>query len=418
MIQPLHTSREVWILGWRDMETPVSFGTVYILPTLLYVLRRADRVVLSQEIVRELDQRRTELFLHRLFQNHGTPDELQVPADEDWNENFWRLIGREYRCQISLVARDDETNRASDPPVASSGVQVSVAGTRLEESPIVIAEGLVSGAQYFSSFEKKRALLVKALQLVPDFPAALVDLADLDLQEGRLEEAERGFLAATGLGTANPVEIRLRARAGHGRVLTAWQKGELAEAIDLGRESLQANPIDHFGIRFLLPLLLLLNQQIEVAGEFLDRYSAAYPQDLEDPGLHFAWGLVEFEGDDEKAARAQYLCGMLQNFYLAPMLLDVPEPPPDLWLYNDRGDLSYAQDFAESFGIIWEQRAGATRLLRETYQSNNSLFAQLIQIRQQLADLQDNRYEPRHRELWEALITREQKLVAECKASF
>ena len=58
-----------------------------------------------------------------------------------------------------------------------------------------VAQGLVHAVEQMRSHDKKRALLLKALELKEDLPEALVELADLDLQEGRLEAAEKAFPA-------------------------------------------------------------------------------------------------------------------------------------------------------------------------------------------------------------------------------
>jgi hypothetical protein len=102
---------------------------------------------------------------------------------------------------------------------------------------------------------------------------------------------------------------------------------------------------------------------------------------------------------------------MIQNLYLAPLLLDIPEPAPDIWQHNDRGDIQYAADFLNSFGLIWERDAAAVRFLREVYTDSNALLEQLIILRRKMAEFQDHRYEPRHREIWQQLIEQEQALV-------
>jgi tetratricopeptide (TPR) repeat protein len=419
MIQPLRHSREIWILGWQDLATPVPFGSAYILPTVLYVARRENQVLLGHEVVREISQRRVEIFLHRLFQTKGVPDELLAPEDDSWGEDFWSMMAREYRLQINLVGTHNSTDSGSVSAAPLDSLLLpDSSGPRLDAPPREIAQGLIAGTRFFRSPDKRRSLLTKALELAPDLPEALVELADLDLQEGRLEDADRRFLLATNQATIGPDPTHLRARAQHGRLLAAWQGGQLSEAILLAKDLLQASPLDHAGVRFLLPLLLLLNQQTEVAAEFFDRYVEAYPNDLKDPGFLFAWAFTDQERDDERPARQHYLSGMLENLYLAPVLLDLPEPSPDIWQYHERGDLNYALDFAESFGPLWEQRPAATRFLRETYESALPACEAIQQIRKELADLQDNRYEPRYRAIWDELIAQEQKVIAVWKASW
>jgi tetratricopeptide (TPR) repeat protein len=274
-----------------------------------------------------------------------------------------------------------------------------------------VAQGLVKAVKHTRSRDKQRSLLAKALDLSPNLPEALVELADLDLQEGNLDEAAEGFTKAT--EAAAPFHVQGQPsyflRAQHGRLLVAWQKGELNEAIAIGEELLFVDPADHSGVRFLVPLLQLSLSQFEAANEFFTWYRQSYPDDLEDPGFFFGWALTQFEFDEEASALERYKRGMLQNIYLAPLLLDLPEPSPELWQHSQRGDYNYAMEFVDSFGAIWERDAAATRFLRELYVSLLPHLDALIDIRRQMAELQDNRYEPEHRKIWDKLVVEEKR---------
>ena len=416
MIQPLRATREVWRFDWFDVEVPVQFGSMFILPTCLYVVHRNTRVLIGHEFVRELDQRRVELFMHRLFQERGTPDELLVQGFDDWDSGLWQGLSREYGCEVNLTELQESQAGGEENIRAQLGglIASSAENVLASQGSSVVAHGLVRAVKQVRSPDKKRALLLKALELIENLPEALVELADLDLQEGRLEAAEEGFSRAA--EAAAPYHIRDQptcfVRAQHGRFLAAWQKGELANAITIGEELLFANPVDHPGIRFLLPLILLLSNQLEQANEFFAWYGQTYPNDLEDSGLNFGWALTHFELDEEQTAIAKYQSGMVRNLYLAPLLLDLPEPPPDIWQYNERGDTSYALEFVDSFGTLWEQNAAATRFLREVYVGMLPKLEQLIELRRRMAETQDNRYDPKHKESWEALVAEEQRLVA------
>jgi hypothetical protein len=50
--------------------------------------------------------------------------------------------------------------------------------------------------------------------------------------------------------------------------------------------------------------------------------------------------------------------------------------------------------------------------LRELYAGIQSQLDALIDIRRQMADLQDNRYEPNHRAIWEDLLRQEKAAAA------
>ncbi|MBV9274810.1 MAG: hypothetical protein JO333_13005 [Verrucomicrobia bacterium] len=423
MIQPLRATRETWRVDWFDLQVPIQFGSMFIMPTCIYVIHRYTGLLVGHEFVRELDQRRAEILIHHLFQERGIPDEIQIPDIDDWDEAVWQGLSREYHCEVQLVEDNREDIENSEYESIRRRLDAMVSGpaqTLLASiGPKNVAQGLVQGLKHVRSIEKKRALLSKALELSEDLPEALVELADLDLQEGNLDAAAENFAKAAsgsaGFHIAGEPGCHIRAR--HGQLLTAWQRGDLTQAIRVGQELLVANQIDHSGVRFLVPLLELLAGQVDEAQEFFDRYQQLYPNDLEDPGFHFGWALSLVDQDREKAASDKYRTGMIQNLYIAPLLLDVPEPAPDIWQHNDRGDLQYAVDFLNSFGLLWERDAAAVRFLREVYTEATPFLDKLIVLRQKMADFQDHRYEPRHRELWHSLVEREQELIRNSSSS-
>ena len=418
MILPLRSTKEVWAFDWFDLEVPIQFGSMFILPTCLYVVHRHTRMLLGHEFVRELDQRRVELFLHRAFQEKGAPDELLVPDVDEWDETVWQNFSKEYQCQINLVDIESNEVETSEEEGIESQLSNLIAGPAetllASHGAQFVAQGLVKAVKHTRSRDKQRSLLAKALDLSENLPEALVELADLDLQEGNLDEAAEGFAKAT--DAAAPFHVQGQPsfflRAQHGRLLVAWQKGELSEAITIGEELLFADPADHSGVRFLVPLLQLSLSQFEAANEFFTWYRQSYPDDLEDPGFFFGWALTLFEFDEESSANERYKRGMLQNLYVAPLLLDLPEPSPELWQHNQRGDYNYAIEFVDSFGAIWERDAGATRFLRELYVSLLTQLDGLIDVRRQMAELQDNRYEPEHRKIWDKLVLEEQHQIS------
>jgi tetratricopeptide (TPR) repeat protein len=415
MIQPLRATKEIWSLNWFDLDVPIQFGSLLMLPTCLYVVHRYTAMLIGHEFVRETDQRRAELLLHRLFQEKGVPDELQIPDFEEWDESIWQSLSREYRCEINLVDTEQEESFEEDPIQAqiSGLVTGSAQNLLLIHGPGFLAQGLVQAVKHVRSAEKKRALLTKALELSEDLPEALVELADLELQEGNIDSAAEKFSAAAEIAAPfhSPGEPSYYVRAQHGRILTAWQKGDLSQAIAIGEEAIVANPIDHSGVRFLLPLLQLSAGQTEQAREFFDWYLQKFADDLEDPGFCFGWGLALFDSDEEKSSAFRYRRGMVQNLYLAPLLLDLPEPSPEIWQHNERGDLQYAADFVNSFGVLWERDAAAARFLREVYLEEVPHLEQLVSLRQKMADFQDQRYEPKHRELWQSFLDQEKALL-------
>ena len=417
MILPLRSTREVWAFDWFDLDVPIQFGSMFILPTCLYLVHRHTRMLLGHEFVRELDQRRVELFLHRAFQEKGAPDELLVPDVDEWDETVWRSFSKEYQCRINLVDTESSELDPSEEDALESQLSNLIVGPAenllTTHGAAFVAQGLVKAVKHTRSRDKQRALLAKALDLSENLPEALVELADLDFQEGNLDEAAEAFAKAADI--AGPSHIQGQPgcylRAQHGRLIVAWQKGELNDAISIGEELLFTDPADHSGVRFIVPLLQLSLGQLEAANEFFAWYRQSYPGDLEDPGLMFGWGLTLFEFDEEANAIERYKRGMLQNLYLAPLLLDLPEPSPELWQHHQRGDYGYAIEFVDSFGVIWERDAGATRFLRELYVSLLPQLDILIDVRRQMAEIQDNRYEPNHRKIWDELVAEEQRQI-------
>jgi tetratricopeptide (TPR) repeat protein len=417
MILPLRSTREVWTFDWFDLDVPIQFGSMFILPTCFYVLHRQTRMLIGHEFVRELDQRRVELFLHRLFQERGAPDKLLVPDLDEWEEGVWQTLSREYQCQINLIDTEPTEEEAREREGVESQLSNLIVGSAdnllTTHGHTFVAQGLAKSIKHMRSLEKRRALLNKALELSENLPEALVELAELDLQEGNLDSAAEEFAKAIEFAAPFQIEGEFGPflRAQHGRMLTAWQKGDLSDAIAVGEEILFADSTDHSGVRFLLPLLQLSLNQFEAANEFFAWYRQSYPGDLEDPGCCFGWAITLFETDEETAATEKYKRGMLHNLYIAPLLLDLPEPSPEIWQHNERGDFNYAAEFVDSFGGIWERDAAALRFLRELYVSILPHLDSLIDLRRQMAELQDHRYEPNHRKIWDQLLAEEDRIV-------
>src|SRR6516162_1549417 len=418
MILLLRSTREVWMFDWFDLDVPIQFGSMFILPTCLYIVHRDSRLLLGHEFVRELDQRRVELFLHRIFQERGSPDELLVPDLDEWDEIVWQGLSREYQCQINLIDVEPIEEESREAESIESQLSNLIAGSAenllATHGETLVAQGLVKAVHHTRSREKRRALLAKALELSEDLPEALVELADLDLQEGNIDDAAAGFAKAAEAASALHVEGQPSCylKAQHGRLLADWQKGDLSEAVAIGEELLFTDPRDHSGVRFIVPLLQLLMSQFDAANEFFTWYRQSYADDMEDPGFLFGWAFTLFEFDEEANSILTYKRGMLQNLYVAPLLLDLPEPSPDLWQYNERGHFNYAIEFVDSFGLIWERDAAATRFLRELYLGMQPHLEELIEVRRQMSELQDNRYEPSHRKIWDKLVAEEQRQIA------
>src|SRR5258708_15751945 len=138
----------------------------------------------------------------------------------------------------------------------------------------IIAQGLVPALKHGRAIDKERVLLAKALELVEDLPEALVELGELELQDGDIDAAAERFTKAAADSAAfhQPGESSCYIRALHGQLLTAWQRGDLLQAIQMVEHLLQRNPIDHPAVLFLIPSLQLLSLHIDNAQEFFTWY--------------------------------------------------------------------------------------------------------------------------------------------------
>src|ERR1700731_656681 len=128
MILPLRSTKEIWAFDWFHLDVPIQFGSIFILPAWLCVVHRHPRMLLGHELVRELDQRRVELFLHRAFQEKGAPDELLVPDLDEWDESVWQSFSKEYQCQINLIDVESDEAEAGEEEGIESQLSNLVAG--------------------------------------------------------------------------------------------------------------------------------------------------------------------------------------------------------------------------------------------------------------------------------------------------
>ena len=121
-------------------------------------------------------------------------------------------------------------------------------------------------------------------------------------------------------------------------------------------------------------------------------------------------GIEVLEGE---GAIAKYREGMLRNLYIAPQLLDLPEPRTDIWHPNDRSEPGYADEFIDSYAALWDRDAGALRILREAHEAAAPDIGRLIDLRARMAELQDQRYDPDHDARWRLLVQEEKALLGD-----
>lgn len=426
MIQPLDSARNSWRLLWIDLEEPVpapaqsgESGTGdYCLPTCLLVTTASGKPLCPPEILEELDQPRAEQLLGRLFDEHGTPDRLTIAESSDWDTEAWRSFAIDCRIEIAFGAF----------PEAKPGELVQV-GRRIAQrlrgegfhSPGAIARGLVATARRLRSPERKSAHLRKAIEQDSECVLARIELADANYQSARWNEARRGYQEVAEREERRwrgespewweDHETRPYMRALYGRAMTEWHHGRFAETAKDLEKLLKLNPRDNQGVRFLIPLVHLLGDDDAKALKSLEEYDRNYPDDYCEPALLLGKGLALWRSDEDEPARAAYRAAILQNLYITPMLLDLPIPPADIWHPNDRSEIGYAQDFMQSYAILWDRDPAATRFISELHYELAPEIEKILTLRRTMADWQDQRYDRDFKARWKAMIDQDKSLT-------
>jgi len=427
MIQPLDSASNNWRLLWLDLEEPVpahlpagQSGTEgdYFLPTCLLVTTASGKPLCPPEILEELDQPRAEQLLGRLFDEHGTPDRLTIAESEAWDTEAWRSFAIDCRIDIAFGAL----------PCVKPGELLQV-GRRIAQrlrgegfhSPGAVALGLVATARRLRSPEKKNAHLRKALEQDAECMLARVELADADYQAARWSDARRGYQEIIEREERRrhgekpdwweDAETRPYLRALYGRAMTDWHQGRFsATATDLGK-LLTLNPRDNQGVRFLLPLVHLLGEEDAQALKCLEEYERNYPDDYCEPAMLFGKGLALWRCGDEAGSRTAYHAAMLRNLYVAPMLLDMPSPPPEIWHPNDRSEIGYAQDFMQSYAVLWDRDPAALRFLHELHAEVTPRIEKILALRRTMAEWQDQRYDKDFKAKWKTMTEENESLT-------
>jgi tetratricopeptide (TPR) repeat protein len=426
MIQPLDSARNNWRLLWLDLEDPVPLrGTPrtdavssYYLPTCLLVTTASGKPLCPPELMEELDQPKTEQLLGRLFDEHGTPDRLTIAESDDWDTESWRSFGADCHLEISFGSLP------SIRPEELRQVGHRIAQRLRGEShhpPDLVARGLVDSARRIKSQAKRAALLRKAIEQDSGCILARIELADSDYQAGRwnecrrayqdvIEREERRWRGESPDWWEEP-ETRPYLRALYGRAMTEWHGGRFAETAGDLSKILTLNPRDNQGVRFLIPLVYLLGEEEQKALESLREFDSAYPGDYCEPSLLFGKGLALWKSGDEEGAFAAYRAGMLKNLHIAPLLLDLPLPPADVWHPNDRSEFSYAQDFIQSYAVLWDRDAAALRFLGEAHDTLGETVSQIIALRRTMSEWQDQRYLKDFKAMWKEFTDLEESLT-------
>jgi len=422
MIQPLKSAQSAWSVTWVDLEEPIPMGGDFILPTLLIVTDSAGVPIGTPEILEELDQPKIENHLARLFEQRGAPDRVTISASDEWDTEGWKAFSEDYRIEIrfhKFAGRDPLELRelasalsaqfhASAPPAAA---------------PEAIARGLLKTALRVRSERKKIALLQKAVDRDANCTGARIELADAEFQKGNwksslhsydlvIERESPNWVGAVGVRWWEDPSTRPFLRGLFGRSMTLWHQGKHQAAARAFLRLLDINRADNQGARFFVPLLYLLSGDPEAANDYFEGYETRYPNDYAEPSFLFGWALAAHLSGDESTARARYRAGMIKNIYIAPMLLELPEPPGGLWLPNDRAEPQYASEFVDSYAVLWDRDPAALRLLREVHHELVPRIERLVEHRRRMADFQDQRYDPDYRARWIELTKIEEGLTS------
>jgi tetratricopeptide (TPR) repeat protein len=425
MIQPLDTGRNNWRLLWLDLEEPIPKPAApgyekneeYYLPTCLLVTTATGKPLCQPEILEELDQPRAEQLLGRLFDEYGTPDRLTISQSDDWDAEAWRSFAQD--CRIEVTFGDAPSTKPGELRQVAHSIAQRLNGG-VFHSPSVVARGLVASSRRLRSPEKKAAQLRKALEHDADCIIARIELADNDYQATRWSEARRGYQEViereerrwrgeTPEWWRDP-DTRPYLRALYGRAMTEWHQGLFEETAKDLQRLLLLNPVDNQGVRFLIPLVHLLGEADEKALKALQEYEHNYPDDYSEPSLLFGKGLALWRTGDETMAAAAYRTAMLKNIYIAPMLLDLPTPPADIWHPNDRSEIGYAQDFIQSYALLWDRDPAAARFLRETHVELIPALEKIVAHRQTMSEWQDQRYDRDFKAKWKAMTDEDESL--------
>lgn len=433
MIQPLDTSRNNWRLLWLDLDEPVpgpfsaqekvslaplGSDQEYYLPTCLLVTTSGGKPLCAPEILEELDQVRAEQLLSRLFDEHGAPDRLTISESSDWDTEAWNSFATD--CRIEIAFGSHPTAKPADLLQFARRIAQRLRGDSFH-SPSAIARGLVSSSRRLRSPGKKSAYLKKALEQDADCVLARIELADADYQAARWTESRRGYQELIDREQRrwkgetphwwNDPDTRPYLRAIYGLAMTEWHRGRFADTAKDLEKLLSLNPLDNQGVRFLIPLVHLLGENDEKALKSFADYDLNYPDDYCEPALLFGKGLALWRSGEEQSASDAYKAAMLKNLFIAPMLLDHPTPPQEIWHPNDRAEPGYAQDFMQSYATLWDRNPASVRFLRETYAAFLPSLEQVIAHRLMMSEWQDQRYDRNFKVRWKEMTELDEKLT-------
>lgn len=420
MIQPIRNAPSTWSLCWVDLAEPLPVEGDFYLPTVLLLVGPEFEPLAPPGIFPELDQLQAEEWVAHIFDDLGVPDELLVWKAPEWETEDWKYFARDWKTKVRMVTPPPHEAKLQTQLKAARG------GVQTVASHSAVAAGLVRNVSRLHSPRKRRAALERAAELDASNTEARAELADMAFQEGRYERSLEMAERVTGIDAAllrrrdadwwNDRATRPVLRAIFCIMLCQWHLGRPSDAAAEGRRLLDLDASDHLGARFYLPLFYLLAGEHEEAAAFFRQYAKRYPKDIPNAWLSFAWALALcLEGDDQ-GARRRYREAIVGNIYIAPRILGERTPPEGIYHPSQRDEPQLAVEFAGSFGALWDREPAAMRILRETAEEMRIAIAGLVERREALAELMDQRYDPDYRVRWAKLADEEEayaKRVAE-----
>jgi len=207
----------------------------------------------------------------------------------------------------------------------------------------------------------------KALKLHPGHADAHNHMGIRWLDEGRIKQAERHFLAAVegGAGTIvqeagqvtwSFLENRPYLRGLANLALVRHRQGRYVEEVEIYERVLRMNPNDNQGVCWLLGEGYHRMGRLDVA---IKAYEAA----LEEPGCCYGLGLALHELGQPGAGLA-LVRAFAANRYVAPMLLGERWARVDAWHSSNMVEPEWAADYVERQGDLWRRASGSAELLR------------------------------------------------------
>lgn len=400
MIQPLKKEPSIWTLCWVDLNEPLPIENDFFLPTILLLIGPEFEPLAPPEVCMELDQIHAEDWMSRAFDELGVPERLHIWKADEWNVADWKIFAHDWKTKIRFVKPLPHEARLH----SQIGTAGKIATTRNEGVPMEqISMGLFRNTAHLHSMSKRRSTLLHAATLDPENTEAWVELADMEFQVGNytrsldiamyLEKLGEPLFHRNDMDWWKNQATRPFMRALLVKMLCQWHLGNISEAYGAAKLLLGCNQDDPLGVRFFMPLFLLLIEEYEEATAFFDFYSQRYPEDITNAWLSYAWAFILGLQGDEAMARKKYREGMLANIYIAPRLLDERPPPENIFHPTDHDEVLSAHEFVGAFGGLWDRDVAAMRTLRETHEEIRPALAKLVAYRTSVAQQMSQSYD-------------------------